>query len=584
MAFNSRVRALSCFIAAVLASIILSVPLQSQVNEVFPKPGIARGTGIPFQMPQFKPLIPAEDTARCLTPIITEYPDAPIRVDAMVVTRFRIATDSTPIDIEVIHCSDPGFGFEEAAIAAIRGARFQPSSGNSRRARLRWWYFPVEFPVWDILSRDSLLDVTDSLPPDQPAELLHYIAFGKYFTDSVGNNDLRLRVLVDSSGYTRRVQMIRGSNYPDVDTLITQIALRAEFKPARRGDRPVMSWFDWIYHLKAPRGSYLIPDSLPDQVDWAEPRVSLIHLGKKSLERDPRMSRQLNQLFWRGTVTEIVAVRLLRNHRGLFDSLLVGAATCQDEWIRSSSLDFAKKLHLKPPEYLNEHDSLWLQHQVKYLITEDGPEYALSEIPDCDTFLPFDKEPVVISPIVVPYPEGVHTRGFVGSVWVKLLIDREGWVRIAYSVKGTGLPVFDVTAVETAARARFRPATLERKPTPAWVTFKVEFDIPEEDPDSAFSGVLADTIEGPPKMIHYAVPYFPKLAQTAGMTGTVKITVTVLANGQVEYPRVAKSSGWMSLDESAVNAALDCRWKPAIRSGKAVIEDATYDVVFELKN
>jgi protein TonB len=61
-----------------------------------------------------------------------------------------------------------------------------------------------------------------------------------------------------------------------------------------------------------------------------------------------------------------------------------------------------------------------------------------------------------------------------------------------------------------------------------------------------------------------AAPQYPEDAEDMGQTGTSVVQFLIAANGSVEQSRVAASSGHTSLDEAAVQALGQCRFKPAI--------------------
>lgn len=58
-------------------------------------------------------------------------------------------------------------------------------------------------------------------------------------------------------------------------------------------------------------------------------------------------------------------------------------------------------------------------------------------------------------------------------------------------------------------------------------------------------------------------PRYPLLARRLNLQGVVKLEVMVSANGQVEYARVAESSGWTVLDQAARESALTWHYLPA---------------------
>jgi protein TonB len=85
-----------------------------------------------------------------------------------------------------------------------------------------------------------------------------------------------------------------------------------------------------------------------------------------------------------------------------------------------------------------------------------------------------------------------------------------------------------------------------------------------------------------PEMIKQATPPYPRLAKQAGITGIVWVKALVDKDGNVRDSQVAKSSGTVALDEAAVKAAYDCKFKPGIQNGRPVPCWVTYKVDFVL--
>jgi periplasmic protein TonB len=61
-----------------------------------------------------------------------------------------------------------------------------------------------------------------------------------------------------------------------------------------------------------------------------------------------------------------------------------------------------------------------------------------------------------------------------------------------------------------------------------------------------------------------AAPQYPEEAENMGETGTSVVQFLIGADGSVQQSRVASSSGHTQLDEAALQALGQCRFKPAI--------------------
>lgn len=89
-------------------------------------------------------------------------------------------------------------------------------------------------------------------------------------------------------------------------------------------------------------------------------------------------------------------------------------------------------------------------------------------------------------------------------------------------------------------------------------------------------------VETMPEMIHQTQPEYPRLAKQAGITGVVWVKALVDKEGNVRNAMVGKSSGTASLDDAAVKAAYNNKFRPGIQNGRPVNVWVTYKVTFNL--
>lgn len=82
-----------------------------------------------------------------------------------------------------------------------------------------------------------------------------------------------------------------------------------------------------------------------------------------------------------------------------------------------------------------------------------------------------------------------------------------------------------------------------------------------------------------PSLTHLPQPAYTEAARTAGISGKVRISITVGPSGQVERASVLKSLGH-GLDESALTAARAATFKPALLCGKPSTSTFTISVRF----
>lgn len=83
-----------------------------------------------------------------------------------------------------------------------------------------------------------------------------------------------------------------------------------------------------------------------------------------------------------------------------------------------------------------------------------------------------------------------------------------------------------------------------------------------------------------PQPLSTPAPRYPREALRMGAGGTVRITVTVAADGSVERQELTVSSGNRHLDRAALETVRRWRFQPATRNGKPVAAEVSVPIVF----
>ncbi len=91
-------------------------------------------------------------------------------------------------------------------------------------------------------------------------------------------------------------------------------------------------------------------------------------------------------------------------------------------------------------------------------------------------YMPTQSGPVPIKQVSAIYPEIAERVRVEGTVWVKLLIDKEGKVRKA-EVEKTDAEILNEPAIEAALQWEFNPANLEGRPDTVWATYPFVFEL-----------------------------------------------------------------------------------------------------------
>ena len=95
---------------------------------------------------------------------------------------------------------------------------------------------------------------------------------------------------------------------------------------------------------------------------------------------------------------------------------------------------------------------------------------------------------------------------------------------------------------------------------------------------------IADGGFKPPRVRHIATPVYPQEAQRAGLEGTVKVRVVILASGGIGSVEVLQSSGYDTLDRAACTAARKSSIEPLEEDGRPVTCDFTIPYRFSLNS
>ena len=91
-------------------------------------------------------------------------------------------------------------------------------------------------------------------------------------------------------------------------------------------------------------------------------------------------------------------------------------------------------------------------------------------------------------------------------------------------------------------------------------------------------------VEVYPEMINIQKPVYPEKAEEAGIEGIVWVRSLINKDGSVVESQIGKTSGSKLLDKSALEAAKDCKFKPALQNGNPVATWVTYKVDFNLND
>ncbi len=90
-------------------------------------------------------------------------------------------------------------------------------------------------------------------------------------------------------------------------------------------------------------------------------------------------------------------------------------------------------------------------------------------------------------------------------------------------------------------------------------------------------------VDTEPVVTYRHPPEYPKIAENAGITGSVYVKALIDKKGNILKSEVYKSSGYVWLDESAKDATIQNKYKPALYKEKPVLYWVTHKVDFILE-
>jgi TonB family protein len=177
-----------------------------------------------------------------------------------------------------------------------------------------------------------------------------------------------------------------------------------------------------------------------------------------------------------------------------------------------------------------------------------------------------------------------------GIVLVSLVVDEHGLPQHVQLLRGLG-DGLNENAVESVKKYVFKPATENGKPVAVWLNVEVNFQLADGTAQTqgpilvageAANGVkpIGGDVKGP--ILSYAPePGYSPEAKAAKFEGVVMVSIIVDKNGIPQNVHVTRGVG-LGLDEKAVDAVKQYKFKPATENGKPVAVYLNVEVNFEI--
>jgi protein TonB len=102
-------------------------------------------------------------------------------------------------------------------------------------------------------------------------------------------------------------------------------------------------------------------------------------------------------------------------------------------------------------------------------------DIRIEDEPPAD-FVPYEKEPAIVTRVEPKYPDLATRAGIEGTVHLKIWVDKEGKVRKAVVVKSDA-DILNQPAIDAAVQWTFTPAIQHDKPVAVWVVIPFRFTL-----------------------------------------------------------------------------------------------------------
>ena len=119
------------------------------------------------------------------------------------------------------------------------------------------------------------------------------------------------------------------------------------------------------------------------------------------------------------------------------------------------------------------------EHKQQPGTQEPGTSPGTSERePGIDDVIDVDEPPSVATKVEPVYPEDAMRDGIEGTVWVKVLVNKEGTVTKAVVTKTIGgSPSIEKAALDAVRQFTFTPARIKKQPVQTWISFPFKFKL-----------------------------------------------------------------------------------------------------------
>jgi TonB family protein len=177
------------------------------------------------------------------------------------------------------------------------------------------------------------------------------------------------------------------------------------------------------------------------------------------------------------------------------------------------------------------------------------------------------------------YPAEAKAAHIEGVVTLRVVISKTGAVDEVQIVSGPEELIQSATAA--VFQWKYKPFLLNGQPVDVATTINVNYSLQGSAEQNLPSARKMPDGATAPMVIYMAQPQFTEEARKAKFMGVVLVNLTVDEKGLPQNVHVLRGVG-MGLDQKAVDAVKQYRFKPAMKEGKPVEEALNVEVNFQV--
>lgn len=194
--------------------------------------------------------------------------------------------------------------------------------------------------------------------------------------------------------------------------------------------------------------------------------------------------------------------------------------------------------------------------------------------------------PKIVAAVAAVYPEGVTVDGGNVRCLLSMVVGEDGLPRYVHVVHSAG-DAFDLAAVHAVRQSKYEAGLRDGRAVPVRMLVRVVFAadgaaaVPVMVQRTYRGAVDGSVVDYPPKVLTRVDPNFSEEARKKKISGNVMVSLIVDEQGLPTDVTVVRGVGH-GLDEQAIKAVRQYRFRPAMKDGKPVAQHIDIDVNFQI--